>query len=343
MTASLAEKLDLVVKALTLSRGRLAADLAVNKSMVSRWLSGAAVPSSHNLTQLTLLVAQRAPGFNLLDWDRDLDALAARLGAAGPLPAATAPATPAPPPAEDGDTSPGRLLVSRNQSRIEVQRLGHAYPGLYLAFRQAFRNAGDMVADLLIFWREGDRLFFRQYDPAFSHTGEVLVLRNQLFCVAEEDHRVDGLMFYVLNGASGQKALRMDGILLSVANDRDRTPSSGPMLLQRLDDLDDPTRPPPVEVLDPIVKRLTDMFVARSVEALAGEAVAAAVTMTREPPGGGPLDYLVRQPVSRGLSASETEWNEDLAADIQRVRREVLGRDDLFPVYGGTIAPSLPR
>ncbi|MGL4541733.1 MAG: helix-turn-helix domain-containing protein, partial [Polymorphobacter sp.] len=77
-------RLELILKALSLTRGRLAAELAVDKSLVGRWASGAVRPSAHNLQRLTQLIATRQPGFNLLDWDRDIDALAEKFGVAPP-------------------------------------------------------------------------------------------------------------------------------------------------------------------------------------------------------------------------------------------------------------------
>ena len=60
-------KLDLVLKALSMSRGRLAADLGVDKSLVGRWASGAVTPSAHNLENLTRLVASRRSASLVLD------------------------------------------------------------------------------------------------------------------------------------------------------------------------------------------------------------------------------------------------------------------------------------
>ena len=74
------KKLDLVLKALSMSRGRLAAELGVDKSLVGRWASGTVTPSAHNLENLTRLVAQRRAGFTMLDWDRSLDGLAQVFG-----------------------------------------------------------------------------------------------------------------------------------------------------------------------------------------------------------------------------------------------------------------------
>src|SRR5436190_23400144 len=81
MANAFSRKLDLVLKALSLSRVELAAELGVDKSAAGRWLTGAAEPTGYNLARLTAAIARRAPGFNALDWEREPDALAQRLGA----------------------------------------------------------------------------------------------------------------------------------------------------------------------------------------------------------------------------------------------------------------------
>ena len=65
-------KLDLVLKALSMSRGRLAAELRVDKSLVGRWVAGSVTPSAHNLANLTLLIAAKCDGFSMLDWELNL-------------------------------------------------------------------------------------------------------------------------------------------------------------------------------------------------------------------------------------------------------------------------------
>ena len=55
------EKLDLILKALSMSRGRLAAELGVDKSLVGRWVSGVVHPSALNLENLTRLISGRCP------------------------------------------------------------------------------------------------------------------------------------------------------------------------------------------------------------------------------------------------------------------------------------------
>ncbi len=85
-----AARLGLVMKALSISGGRLAADVGVDKSLVSRWCSGSVTPSAHNLTRITQAIAARHPGFTMLDWELDLPALAARFGVAVPAAATSA-------------------------------------------------------------------------------------------------------------------------------------------------------------------------------------------------------------------------------------------------------------
>jgi transcriptional regulator with XRE-family HTH domain len=80
-TGDFAQNLGLVLKALNLSRGRLAQTAGVDKSVVSRWASGVQVPSDHNLSLLTEAVACHRPGFKQRDWDLDAERFANRLDA----------------------------------------------------------------------------------------------------------------------------------------------------------------------------------------------------------------------------------------------------------------------
>ena len=80
-TGLFAQKLGVVLKAVNLSRGRLAQIAGVDKSVVSRWASGVQVPSDHNLSLLTEAIARHRPGFERRDWDLDPEGLGNRLDA----------------------------------------------------------------------------------------------------------------------------------------------------------------------------------------------------------------------------------------------------------------------
>lgn len=320
-SADFPQKLELVLKALSLSRGRLAADLAVSKSLVSRWVSGGNAPASHNLEALTALIARRREGFNMLDWDRELPDLAALFGVSVSAPTAADPA------------AHGTLYASRLQSAVEVQREGGAYPGVYVGFRQTFRNTGEIIGDVIILWRQDGRLFYRHFDPVFSHLGEALILRHQLFLFGEDDGRVDGLAFYILNGVVGQKAMRIDGLAMTVQGDRFRTPGATPVVLQRLMDLGEDGLPPPDDLLADIVERLSLAYQQSTLCEMAGPDIVAVVTpRVGVPLEKGGVDHILRAPGERSLSASEVDWNPALEADARRLRNLLLDAPKDFAI-----------
>ena len=303
-----AAKLRLVLKTLTISNGRLAADLAVDKSLVGRWVSGRVRPSTHNLARLTRHLAIRIDGFALLDWELSTDAFRARLGS-GPTPRSTAP------------RDIGDFPNARAQSLIEVQREGDAYPGLYAHFRKAFRNTGEILVELMIIWRDGDRLMFRSFDPSFSHIGEILIVRHQMFFIGEDDARADGLMFMIANGVGGRKAYRLDGVALSVAGDRHRTPGACVSVMQRITDLEADATVPERDLLVSICTHMKVAYDDGTVATIAGPGIVRAVTaIVGSRADGGPMDHVLRAPLDRSLAASEVDLNPALVADLTRVR-----------------------
>ncbi len=335
--STFAARLDLALKALSIGRSRLAQEIGVDKSLVSRWLSGAMRPAEHNLERITRLLAVHCPGFTMLDWEGDGSALARRLGidtpqAAEPVsPRAPAPGeTVVPPPRA---AQPSDVPHARAQSLIEVEREGVAYPGVYVLFRVAFRNTGELLAELIVIWRDGNRLFFRSFDPSFSHTGEMLIVRHQLFALGEDDARADGLMYWIVNGVSGQKLFRTDGIAMSVAGDRYRTPGAALIVLQRIADLPDSGQSPSNEVLSAIATNMKAAYLEGRVDGIAGARVVEAIRpRVGSPRRDGSIDYLLRQPMERSLATSEVELSPEIAA-------ELIGARDAF--VGGAGAPAL--
>jgi transcriptional regulator with XRE-family HTH domain len=228
---SLAAKIDLVMKALTLSRGRLAAELAVNKSMVSRWLSGTVIPSSHNLSQLTLLVAQRVPGFTLLDWDRDLAALADRLGAGIAAPV-HAPAAPPPPPAEDAMPA----FRSMTGARREIARHGAAYEGLWQGVRPACTQPGVVLREHILIQKVGPDLRIVWGGAGWRCEGWLMPILGQLYGMMSDDAD-DSVQFCILNGNRMPRVDTIDGLILTNAKDTTDTPTAEVCLLERVGDL----------------------------------------------------------------------------------------------------------
>jgi TolB-like protein len=84
-----AAKFRLALEALNWSRTRCARELSVDKSVISRWASGGAAPTEHNLTRITALLRQIHPRFQASAWRLDSESFALLFQPE------TAPATPA--------------------------------------------------------------------------------------------------------------------------------------------------------------------------------------------------------------------------------------------------------
>ncbi|MFZ5671152.1 MAG: hypothetical protein ACOY4K_16815 [Pseudomonadota bacterium] len=220
-------KLDLVMKALSFSRGRLAADLGVDKSVVARWATGAVSPSEHNLAALTQLIAQKKPGFSMLDWDRSPEALVGLFGGESRAEAAR-PVTP---------RSLDLLAPLIEQSRLTTDRRGAAYEGFWRSTRPSVIMEGRFFHDHGMIRRESDGLLrFNAGGSGLLFQGWVLLNEGQLFIVLYDTVGLTPI-FLILNGVPLQKASLLDGIVMASALNAARTPSAYPVILERIGDL----------------------------------------------------------------------------------------------------------
>jgi transcriptional regulator with XRE-family HTH domain len=223
-TGRFADRLEIVMKALSLSRGRLAADLGVDKSVVARWATGAVTPSEHNLAALTALVAGRQPGFTMLDWDRSPEALVALFGGeslAGP-------------PRESGL---GLLDPLLEQARLTTARRGATYEGFWRSTRPSVMMEGRFFHDHGMIRREDDGLLrFTVGGSGLLFQGWVLPAEGQLFVILYDTVGLTPI-FLTFNGVPLQKASLLDGIVMAAALNAARTPSAYPIILERIGDL----------------------------------------------------------------------------------------------------------
>ncbi len=236
MSVTFAQRLDLVLKALSMSRARLAADLGIDKSLAGRWVSGAVQPSAYNLERLTGLIAGRCPGFTMLDWDRDLDALADRLGVAVATP--QPPLAPAPLAAKGDAVLPPLPYGLVALARRETRRRGAAYSGRWRVTRLSSSGALRYMVEHALIVHDGDQLSFRHFGGGWEVRGWLLVLSVQLYGVIC-DASDDSLGFYVLNGVTSAKAMCIDGIFSTVCADRGLTPNAQVVVFERVGDLGD--------------------------------------------------------------------------------------------------------
>lgn len=222
------EKLDLVLKALSMSRGRLAAELGVDKSLVGRWVSGVVHPSSLNLENLTRLIARRCAGFSLLDWDRDVAGLAGLLGVAAPANGNGAK------PNGDANALPMPVL---EMARLTTERRGGAYEGFWRTTRPSVVMPGRFFHDHGMIRRSANGLLeFKVGGAGLLFDGWLLPAEGQLFAILF-DTVGQTPIFVIWNGVPLSKASFLDGIVMAAALNAARTPSAYPIVMERIGDL----------------------------------------------------------------------------------------------------------
>jgi len=224
---SFADRLTLVLSALSLSRGRLAAEMGVDKSLVGRWCSGNTSPSAYNVDRLTSFVAARSPGFTMLDWQADLPVLAARFGVEPPRP-----------PVADGLPgwdwlSPTLLSEAMTNTRMN----GEAFEGIWRTTRPSADTPGMFAHDHMWQYRAPNGLLrYRLGVWKLRFDGWALPIQNQLFSVASDP--VSGVfIFSIVKGVARRKALVLDGISLTCLRNTDGDIVATPCIFERVADL----------------------------------------------------------------------------------------------------------
>lgn len=219
-------KLDVVMKALSLSRGRLAADLGVDKSVVARWATGAVSPSEHNLAVLTALIAGRKPGFSMLDWDRSPEAMLTLFGGDAP----------APPPAAAAPLA-GYPAAMLEQARATTERRGAAYEGFWRTTRPSMLMQHRFFHDHGMIRREANGLLAIQFGGAgLLFEGLMLPAEGQLFVTVYDTVGFTPI-YLILNGVPLPKASMLDGLVMGAALNAARSPSAYPIIMERIGDL----------------------------------------------------------------------------------------------------------
>jgi hypothetical protein len=218
-------KLELVLKALSTTRGRLAADLAVDKSLIGRWISGAVTPSAHNLARLTQYVAARRPGFTMLDWEGDIAALSARLGVGGDA-------------GEAGALFGGLLPDTVMTEALTLTALrGADYEGFWRTTRLSIELPGRFVHDPLMIRREANGLLsLRIGVEDMRFIGWTFPTQTQLFSFAT-DAATGVFIFSIFNAVMRNRADRLDGLTMTLQRAGGGSPVAEACLLERVGSL----------------------------------------------------------------------------------------------------------
>jgi transcriptional regulator with XRE-family HTH domain len=224
------ENLALVLKLMSLSSAALAARLQTDKSVVSRWLKGRALPSAHNLARLSTLVATYKAGFNTLDWDREPASLAVLLGA-DPQALGTADRDPA-----DGLPA-GLPLALLTQLSSASDARGAAYEGFFRSTRPHPRATGRFIHEWGMIRREGPGpLRLRMGSAETAIIGWMMPLNGLVYSVGE-DTANGAMMFGIFNGLGASRVDVFDGLTLVPAADKGRAPMATAIICERIGDL----------------------------------------------------------------------------------------------------------
>jgi hypothetical protein len=221
------EKLELVLKVFSMSRAQLAATLAVDKSLVGRWVAGAVTPSAHNMANLTRFVAGKRAGFTMLDWDQEMDGFAAFFGVRRPKHVA-APAA---------DPLDGLPLLIMDQIRaatafrasdlecfFRTTRPSQAMPGYFLHDQGMLRMDANGLLEVRMGVRET------------AYRGWLLPVGGQFFCIAT-DGATGALIFALFSFAPPGRIQRLDGITLGRIDTAQPGIVAAPIVLDRIGEL----------------------------------------------------------------------------------------------------------
>lgn len=229
--AEFSEKLRLVLKLLSLTGGKLASELGIDKSVVSRWTSGGAQPSAHNLSALSALIAARAPGFRTLDWDRDLDNFAALFGIDAADIAAIRPT------ARPGLAPSGLPLANMEQLLSATAARGKPFEGFFRSTRPHPIIAGRYVHEFGMIRREELGLLRLRMGSANTVVeGWMLPIHGSL-CSIAVDLNSGTLLFGIFHAVGAARLDVFDGLTLIPGADMGRSPTATAMICERVGDL----------------------------------------------------------------------------------------------------------
>lgn len=221
------DKLTLVLKALSISRARLAAAAGVDKSLVGRWCAGTYAPAAHNLERITQTIAERVPGFTMHDWDRSIDDLAASFGVEwlGAEPAKAAADTiviPVPP--AIAENTRARAADYEGIWRVTYSAGVNEQPDMFIHTYGLLR----LEPDGLLSYQAG------VFEVRLQ--GSAILVNNQLFLLAINPAR-GTLSLAILNCVGEGKAQFSDGITLSCRDGLGGTPVVAACVSERVADL----------------------------------------------------------------------------------------------------------
>ena len=219
-----AAKLALVRQQLDWSRGKLAQQVGIDKSLAGRWTKGASRPTEHSLARLTGALAQAIPGLKSDDWQLPVEQFALRVGA-DPVTAARAAAK-----GHDARMTIGGL---KNPPLAEW---GQPYLGLWVGFYQSVANKGMLRLFALRFFISDLGLRCEATEGNFRGEGPVIATRSHLQCLFDLAPLYDRVGHCMFHGVHALRAAVIDGLVCIIVGDSGGTPTAAPIVVYRVDE-----------------------------------------------------------------------------------------------------------
>jgi transcriptional regulator with XRE-family HTH domain len=319
-----AAKLGLVIKQLDWSRGKLAQQVGIDKSLAGRWLRGASRPTPHSLTRLTATVAQTVTGLKSDDWRLPIDQFARRIGA-DPAAAALLAAN---------SSGPSRFTVA-GLRYPPVAAWGEPYLGLWAGFYQSVTNRGRVLLCALHFFIDEFGLRCSCTAGTFTGEGPVLPTRTHLQCLFDVGPLYDRVAFFMFNGVRQPKAAVIDGIGCIIAPDSGGSPTASPMLLFRVDEGPLSETATDMDALAASISQIherADSEIARTGDAFAVLRDLAPLEVLRAvtPVVGDGTDHVLRRPAARSLAVGTFALSKE-SRDVATNLRRALGLERTRP------------
>jgi transcriptional regulator with XRE-family HTH domain len=206
--ADFAAKLDLICKRLNWSRGKLAQEVAIDKSLAGRWVNGVSRPTGNTLMRLNEAVARSVSNFSGTAWTLSTGDFAALLGIAehngpaGPLRAAAA----------STDALSGlRALATFGE---DIDKVAPVFCGFYRGWFASLVDDGGVMVRRARAFRQGNELRF-ELDGAWQPYRGVWFLFNRVVYMILETPAGDAIALGVFKGPYTNHPRHLAGFIMS--------------------------------------------------------------------------------------------------------------------------------
>jgi len=218
-----AAKLRLALARANLSGVALAREAGVDKSVATRWLSGALRPTAHSLAAASAGLARHIEGFSRADWDLPLAAFADRLGVTPP-----------------GAAAPDIAgLLSALLRGADQRQAANAYTGLWATLYASVGGRGRLFGHALRIEPVPGVAALRtelSNGELYHANGALIAFGPKLYKLGQERRRHDAIGLTVLNGITNGRAAILEGIAVTRDGGVEAAPTAVPVLWFRLAD-----------------------------------------------------------------------------------------------------------